>query len=476
MFIRRVLLPLHERLLNRSTFQILRQVEQPTAPAERESACRRLLDHAFAEIPFWQERLPETARDTSVRSVFEALLDVPVLTRKDIVTHRAAMVWQGAKNKVIEHQSSGTTDDNLVFFWDRLRQSWDSAMRMRALSRLGTEPGDRVMHLWPIEPRHSSWYERMKSHLRCWRDWATNDIIVDPRPFEVNDWARVVARCRRYQPKLIVAYPSWLFRLATYVAATKSQPVFRRLECLYVCGEVLFDFQREFLEATFGVPVRQEYGSQDSGPMAHEDREGELRFNSEVMHVEFLRGGRPAAAGELAEVVMTHLYSQTMPFIRYATGDVVRCPVDDSANTPPRIFPRPEGRTSDIFVSEEKGLVPQREIVEELVRQVGHWDFSIYQEEEGCITIYDGAELDAGKRRTASAVIHDQLGEGLQMNWKTGGRFREFRSGKKRFACSLAGLYAISHDQESGVSLARAWPQDLIDARSTGKTGEPRGA
>ena len=104
-----------------------------------------------------------------------------------------------------------------------------------------------------------------------------------------------------------------------------AHPRFRlpSLRFLLSTGEVLFAFQRRRIEETFGVPVYQEYGSQDAGLIAQEDESRTFRLNAEQMVVEVLREGKPAWPGELGEVVITHFHTEIMPFIRYATGDVV---------------------------------------------------------------------------------------------------------------------------------------------------------
>jgi hypothetical protein len=58
--------------------------------------------------------------------------------------------------------------------------------------------------------------------------------------------------------------------------------------------------------------------------------------------------------------------------------------------------------------------------------------------------------------------LHHFLGRDLRIEWHVGRGFTPLRSGKWRFVCSPAALRLLAHDQNSGVELARAWPQRLL--------------
>lgn len=454
---RRLIFPLHEWALGRSTFRLVEQLQAHPPTADRlrtiqAEGLRRLLDHARGHIPYWRDRL-EGRLD---------LAEVPVLIRAEVRRNREAMRWREAPGKVLEHRSSGTTDDNLCFYWGRARQSWDRAMRCRALARFGVFPGDRTVHLWPRYPG-SGLRGKLSQHLRGLRDWLTNDVVVDLRPFAPERLDAVLRGLQAYRPALLIAYPSWLAALAERIRAAHPHSRLPSLRLVLSTGEVLFAFQRRLIEETLGVSVYQEYGSQDAGLVAHEDASRVFRLNAEQMIVEVLRDGRPAAPGELGEVVITHFYTQIMPFIRYATGDVVRQgePSSSSADGLP-VFPHPEGRTSDQLATTDGGLSPMRPVVEALVERGGLREFSLHQTEADRLTVLvlEGGD---GRRGEAEEVLRSFLGEAMQVEWRVGKQFAPLTSGKRRYVCSPAAMRLIAHDRESGISLARAWPQRLME-------------
>jgi len=456
----RALLSVQESLLGRDTVRILRRLDPGPGPAAladvRDRDLGRLLDHAWSNIPYWRERLgPPPAGGPGAW-----LARTPVLTRTEISRRRHDMLWRGGRGKVLCHRSGGTTDDNLAFFWGRGRQSWDRAMRYRGLARHGIVPGDRVLHLWPRYPAPSR-AEACKQWARDWRDRLTNDVVFDLRPLTPEALDAALDFCARYRPALVIGYPSWLAALAArrrVARPTWRCPALRRVMC---CGEVLFDFQRRAIAEAFGVPVFEEYGSQDAGLIAHEDAAGRLRLNAEQMAVEVLRDGRPAAPGALGEVVVTHFHTEVMPFIRYATGDVVRQPAAAAAGPGLPAFPWPEGRTSDQLVTADGEVVPMRPVVEALVARAGLSDFSLYQAAPGAVTVLEVG--GSGRARgPAGDVLRAHLGRWVRVGWLTGSGFLPFTSGKRRYVCSPAALGLLAHDREAGRARARAWPQRLI--------------
>ena len=100
------------------------------------------------------------------------------------------------------------------------------------------------------------------------------------------------------------------------------------------------------------------YGNREVMLMATECEEHDgLHVQAENLVVEVVvrrddtDGTRPAAPGELGEVVVTDLHNLAMPFIRYATGDLATA-ADDSPCGCGRGLPRiasVEGRTSDVL-------------------------------------------------------------------------------------------------------------------------------
>jgi phenylacetate-coenzyme A ligase PaaK-like adenylate-forming protein len=165
--------------------------------------------------------------------------------------------------------------------------------------------------------------------------------------------------------------------------------------------------------------------------------------------------------------VITGLHSHAMPFLRYATGDVARVPVE-AAPIPAaglRTLAPIEGRTSDLAVTTDGRLYSNRELVDTLVRETGVTEFSVHQTSPDrilCMTLRQHGWL--GQEGKVTELLRSMLGRALQVDWKVGAAFQPLKSGKRRYVCSPVAQTLIAHDRESGMFLSRAWPQRVLDA------------
>ena len=466
--LRNVLLPAHEALLRRPTFELLRQLEEDCTPSNGQITQHQfqgliaLTDHARREIPYWKDRLPAASELAAAPDLRSALDCIPILMRSEIARDRELMKWRGASGKVLLHSSSGTTDDNLTFYFDRKRQAWDRALRMRGLRRFGVLPGARQLQIWPM-PAYRDRLNRFKDPLRNLRDTIRQGIVFDPRPITPENLDRALDLLEKFQPELVVAYPSWMEALARRSQATRRTLRLPGLRLVQAEGEILYDYQCALIASVFGARVAEEFGSHDAGIIAAEDATGRWRLNWEHVHVEILRDGRPAKAGEMGEVVITNLHSDVMPFIRYATGDVAVAPAESGVGG--RVYmPKIEGRTSDVLLTTNDRLVPNRGLVDSLVRETGSAKFFLHQlqtERILCMTVRDCGWV--GQERRVEEILRATLGTALQVEWQVGTALEPLKSGKHRFVCSPAAHEVLAHDKQAGHRLSRVWPQRLLD-------------
>jgi phenylacetate-CoA ligase len=470
--IRQVLLPAQEAVLGRPTLRVRAELEDRSTESAEEieryqlNRLRELVAHACREIPYWRARLGNHERIVGAPSLRAALDHLPILTRSDIQRDLDSMFWRDARGKLLLHRSSGTTDDNLRFYFDRQRQAWDRALRMRSLDRFGIRSGTRQLQFWPLPAYHDP-VNRLKDPLRHLRDWVRRGVVLDLRPMSPEQLDRGLELLQALQPELVIAYPSWLTALSRRAQAMHREIRLHRLRLVLCLGEILYDFQRAEVESAFGAKVVEEFGAHDSGTIAGEDCDGRWLLNWEHLCIEILRDSRPPPAGELGELVITNLHSHAMPFIRYATGDVAVAPAETARDGVLNVrMPRIEGRTSDLLLATDGRPVSNRETVEMLVRNFGSMEFSLFQPEDDrvvCMTIRDGGWL--GQEGAVEDALRSTLGADLRIEWKVGRAFRPLLSGKHRFVCSPAAHALLAHDKLAGISVARAWPQRLRYSR-----------
>ena len=128
-------------------------------------------------------------------------------------------------------------------------------------------------------------------------------------------------RLLKARPRYLVGYSAALARMAR--VNRDRQPAFSELKLkgVIATAEAFPDARaRAEVEEVFGGPVLMEYGTVETGPMAHQrPGEGQTFFVYWMRHRLELRGGEGQDATEL---LVTSLYPRMMPLIRYPLGDL----------------------------------------------------------------------------------------------------------------------------------------------------------
>jgi phenylacetate-CoA ligase len=89
-------------------------------------------------------------------------------------------------------------------------------------------------------------------------------------------------------------------------------------------GTVIDPFLKSFIERQFHAKVFEVYGATESGLIAFQCRQGSYHLMSDLVYAEFLREGHPVRSGEAGEMIITKLYGNGTPIIRYnAINDIV---------------------------------------------------------------------------------------------------------------------------------------------------------
>jgi phenylacetate-CoA ligase len=318
----------HETLLHRPSFSIAEALgRSETLPAARLrelqlTKLRRLLAHAAAKCPYYRDHgLPSP----NLMHDLPDLAAIELLTRHELRRHGRSMRWSAAPDRVLIGHTHGTADEPLAFFWNRRRQAWDKANRLRAHHWHGFAPGDRELHLWPLDPptsrlsRARQWLRERRDDLFCELQIDSLQTFNERLPLAWRAW-------RQFDPVRVTAYPSALARLIADGRRVGCRIGNPSLRSVFLTGEVTFDWQRQLIERELGVPTTQDYGVQEVGALAYECPHGAWHTSAESAFIEILRDGRPALSGEYGEVVVTGLESLAMPILRYCTGDIVRLP------------------------------------------------------------------------------------------------------------------------------------------------------
>ncbi|MBN1341141.1 MAG: phenylacetate--CoA ligase family protein [Phycisphaerae bacterium] len=441
--VKHILLPLHERFVGRATFDRWRELERTqwwSRERLRELQLRKLrllLHHAWAHVPFHRRRLAELGLNPRCVTSLDVLRDLPLMTKQDIRAHRRSLRWPGVPGGLCRYNTGGSTGEPLIFEYDLGRQAYDQAARMRTHRWFGADVGDKEVYLWgsPVELSR-------QDRLKTFRDRLTNQLLLSAFEMSGQRMDDYIDRIERYDPVSLFGYPSSLALLSRHTMSRGRRPRLGRLGVVFVTGELLYDHQRERIEEAFGVPVANGYGSREGGFIAHECPRGSMHVTSENVILEIVdEAGAAVPAGRTGQIVVTHLDTYGMPFIRYCTGDAGRladgvCECGRGLELMDVI----EGRQTDLVVAADGTVKHALSLIYVLREVEAVRQFQIVQGLDRHLDVHvvSTGELSSEDRSRIEQGLRTRMGPGIDVRIRSTEHIETAASGKYRYVISHA--------------------------------------
>ncbi len=204
----------------------------------------------------------------------------------------------------------------------------------------------------------------------------------------------IVAGLNRFQPTMLLGYPSALAILAAEARAGRLRISPKRL---YATSEPLLPEVRLALEEAFGALVANG-GTSEAGPMAVGCWRGPgMHLCDDLVIIEPVDArGRPVAPGALSDkVYVTGISNPTLPLIRFEITDRMRlldapCPCGSAH----RLIADVEGRLDDAFAYSGGVLVHPHAFRSVLGREPAIVEYQVRQASAGAEILVVGAPAD----------------------------------------------------------------------------------
>ncbi|MFC1964854.1 phenylacetate--CoA ligase family protein [Chloroflexota bacterium] len=393
---------------------------------------RKLLLHAYHNVPYYTEILEETGIVKNDEVDLSRFCEMPILTKEIIREQQEHLVSRDNKNRRRYYNSSGgSTGEPIRFIQDDSYARWgNAALVFWYKNMLGIdEPEVMKVILWGSErdlfQGGVGWKKKM-AH------WLTNTVFLNSFRMTEDDMVRYIERINSYKPDLIRGYAGSLYELCRY-AETKGVKVYAP-KAVVSSAEMLTDEMREKIEMVFCTKVYDYYGSRETNNIAGECREGFMHILNFHNYVEVLNSdNQPVKEGEEGRVIVTNLHNYSMPFIRYDIGDMAvpgleECKCGSHLPTLGKIT----GRVTERFIREDGAIMSGAALT--LTFNLMEWvkEFQIIQEaykKVRIVIVLKGSENESDKKG-----IEDKmkilLGEDCQIIWEFVSEIPRIQSGK----------------------------------------------
>lgn len=266
---------------------------------------RNLVDNAFVTLPFYRNLYSDVGFEPGDIVSWSDFQKLPVVTKQMMVDAGVGeQVLRSRPGETLHSaRTSGSSGLNLTIYQDNASVDYRHLRYMRHCELL---LGD-VLH--PSDWRYGIYFaaERFTS-LDGHYPFVT---VAQDCPIDV-----LVQHLAELRPRLILAFPSYLQRLAEADVSLADFGV----EAIGSNSERSSAEERVRYSAALGAPVLDEYSSEEMSLIAYECRERRYHLVEDSAYFEV---DRPDGDG-FGSLVGTSLGNQCMPFIRYDQGDVVK--------------------------------------------------------------------------------------------------------------------------------------------------------
>ncbi|MGP3966753.1 bagremycin/ferroverdin synthetase BagE/FevW [Streptomyces sp. 6N223] len=171
----------------------------------------------------------------------------------------------------------------------------------------------------------------LAGHMAHWAAMRSGATVVpgDCRSLAV-PYSRVVRLLRDLDVTLTWSTPSESLIWVAAARAAGYDGSFPALRALYVAGEPTSSARRRRIEEILSAPVIEEYGCTEVGPLASDCPQGRMHFWADRVLPEIYNPATGDIAAEgTGQLVITPLYREAMPLLRYNLEDVVDLQYED---------------------------------------------------------------------------------------------------------------------------------------------------
>lgn len=322
--------------------------------AHQAGALHRLRQHAYARSRFYRrqhrglqdrplQELPVLTKAQLMQD-FDELVTDPQVHLQDLRAHVAS---ERAGDRFLDrywvNATSGSSGEPGLFLFDQ--QEWLTVLASFARAHEWAGVSVRLTHrmkmasVASVSPWHMS--AQVGATLRSWWMPALRLAASTPLP-------ELVSRLNDWQPEMLVAYASMARVLAEEQVAGR---LLIHPHLVFSSSEVLTDETRRRAEAAWGHAPFNQYGATEVGDLAAEHlacRRMHL-FEDLILAEVVDEQNRAVPPGEFgAKVLVTSLFSRTLPLIRYELSDSIRVATEvGSCGLPFAVLDSIQGRAED---------------------------------------------------------------------------------------------------------------------------------
>ncbi len=368
-------------------------MEQSNIKSWKISCLRALVDWAFSTVPFYHEKFYSVGYSLGEIRSMQDFKRLPTTTRSELPLTGEMLpellsseLPYNSCHAMERTGSSGTVVQLLNSYCHAIETTGSSGQPVQMLMDLSLTEKDTLHRMYMFEKMMGNSLDPKKwiyniNHAHFWYTSLCGNYPI----FTISQSCPVTL-LTEHIAQLKPGFVSCLYSAAEKLAASAIDMQKLGISCLSTNSETSTRKQRDCLEKRLGIPVRDEYSSEEVGLMAFECSKKTYHLLENDTHIELA----DVDSRGTGRVIATSLWNYAMPIIRYEQGDLAQWPKSvegsDGWGLPKcncgssfRQLADLHGRIDENFKSSVTGVVPSGIMLEYAERWLSHDDSGLQE-------------------------------------------------------------------------------------------------
>ncbi len=288
----------------------------------QDKCLKKIVKYAYT-VPLYHDKYKDAGILPSDIKKIEDIAKLPTISKYDIKNYypNGIISSKTRKDQLMEIKTSGTTGKSLSIYGDMYDVVLWLFWYIRILRNYGINwRKNRLTIIADFAP-HTIGSGYIKRGLLA--NLNSKYFFNNMQWLNTNDEPiEVTKEINKFKPDFIGGYVGMLGHLALL----KEKGYGDNINPGYIAtiGSILTPPLRKLLEETFDARVFEVYGATESGTIAFQCNRGHYHIVSDLIYPEFLKDGEPVKSKEPGKLIITKLYGNGTPIIRYdAVNDIV---------------------------------------------------------------------------------------------------------------------------------------------------------
>lgn len=274
-----------------------------------------LIEHAYLNVPFYQERFRKLGLYPRDFRCFEDMEKLPILKKSEVRDNLEKMIARNMNRKELILQSTGgSTGEPMRFYNTRSKVDWTRAALTRGFRWASISIGEQGVQFVgsTLEAEAAKRLAFKMKNLLIKRRYISAYNLSSVKMIEIADMLQ------RLKPAYIWSYSGVLYMFARFLHEENIGNIYPK--AIITSSDMLYPHYREAIEKQFRCGVFDNYSSKEFA-VSSECEHHNYHIYAENVFVEFVRDGK-GVKEEMGNVIVTDLRNLGFPLIRYQVGDL----------------------------------------------------------------------------------------------------------------------------------------------------------